>query len=411
MKILYHHRVGSRDGQAVHIDELIHAFRTLGHEVVVVAPPGFELSPIGHESRLAAWIKQSLPHAFYEILELSYNVPAYLRLNRVARLYKPDLIYERHGLFLVAGTLLGKRRSLPVFLEVNSPLARERAEFGGIVLKRLADWLEAWAWRNATRVLPVTQVLADVIGSAGVPANHTAVIPNGVNPDRFLRNYSTEVAKEAVGLCGKTVLGFTGFMRGWHGLETVVELLAQPSTPTSLHLLLIGDGPAKPLLERRITELNIMNRITFAGLVPRDDVAKLVAAFDIALLPKVVDYASPLKLFEYMALGKAIVAPDQPNIREVLTANVDAVLFDPSQPQEMANAIARLAADAASRAQIGRAAQTTIDARRFTWRANAERITALAQRPSRAPLDTHAKLDPESTAMAGAPSTGSDRRS
>jgi glycosyltransferase involved in cell wall biosynthesis len=411
LKILYHHRVGSRDGQAVHIDELIHAFRALGHEVVVVAPPGFDLSPLGHESRVFAWIKRRLPQVFSEVIEVSYNLPAYLRLRRALSRCKPDVIYERHGLFLIAGTLLGKRSGVPVFLEVNSPLARERAQFGGIALKRLAAWLEIWAWRNAARILPVTEVLANAIIAASVPASRIDVIPNGINPERFLRDFSTESAKEAAGLSGKTVLGFTGFMRSWHGLESVLEMLAQPGTHAALHLLLIGEGPARPLLERRAAQLNVNHRITFAGLVGRDDVAKLMSAFDIALLPKVVEYASPLKLFEYMALGKAIVAPDQPNIREVLTADFNAVLFDPTQAHDMANQILRLAADARWRQQLGTSARATIDARGFTWQANAERIAILALRHSRLQPLQQLAPDPEGTVIAGRSSTGSDRRS
>ncbi len=411
MKILYHHRVGSRDGQAVHIDELVHAFRSLGHDVVVVAPPGFELSPIGHESRVAAWIKQRLPRVFFEALEASYNVPAYLRLRRALRELKPDFIYERHGLFLIAGTLLGKHHSIPVFLEVNSPLAHERAQFGGLTLARVANWLETWAWRNATHVLPVTKVLAEMIHAVGVPASRISVVANGVDPGRFPRDYGAEHAKAAIGLAGRTVLGFTGFMRSWHGLETVVEMLSQPEAPASLHLLLVGDGPAKPLLEQRAAELQVTNRVTFAGLVDRDRVASYVAAFDIALVPKVVAYASPLKLFEYMALEKAIVAPDQPNIREVLTPNVDAVLFDPSQPIEMARAVIRLAGDSRSRERLGKAARATIDARKFTWCANAERILGLAVQRSNASAEQQAGLHAEKTAIAGARSRGPGRRS
>jgi glycosyltransferase involved in cell wall biosynthesis len=411
LKILYHHRVGSRDGQAVHIDELIHAFRSLGHEVVVVAPPGFERSPLGHESRVVAWIKQRLPQAFYELIELSYNVPAYLRLRRALRQCRADLIYERHALFLVAGTLLGRRKRVPAFLEVNSPLADERAQFGGLALKRLAHWLEIWAWRRAGRVLPVTQVLAETIRAAGVPPDRISVLPNGIDPERFLRDYSSTLAKDAVGLSGKTVLGFTGFMRSWHGLETIIEVLGRSTTPTSLHLLLIGDGPARPLLEQRAAQLNVMDRVTFAGLVKRDDIAQLMAAFDIALVPKAVEYASPLKLFEYMALGKAIVAPDQPNIREVLTPNVNAVLFEPEQANDMASAILRLANDVGYRDRLGKAARAAIDARGFTWAANAERIVALAQQHRRTRPVAEPVSGSEGTAIAGRPSTGHDRRS
>ncbi|HYC12815.1 MAG TPA: glycosyltransferase, partial [Stellaceae bacterium] len=166
MRILYHHRVGSRDGQAVHIDELIHAFRSLGHEVVVVGPPGFERSAIGEGSPIAASIKRHLPKLAFELAELAYNFPTYFRLRRAMRRARPDLIYERYGLFLVAGSLLSKQTGIPIFLEVNSPLSRERGEFGGLTLGSLAGRLERWTWRSARRVLPVTGVLAELVRAA-----------------------------------------------------------------------------------------------------------------------------------------------------------------------------------------------------------------------------------------------------
>lgn len=378
MRILYHHRVGSRDGQAVHIDELVHALRSLGHEVVVVAPPGFDRSAIGEGSVLAASIKRHLPKFVYELGEIAYNLPAYLRLRRAVRRSKPDLIYERYGLFLIAGTLLSKRTRIPLFLEVNSPLAQEREEFGGLALRSLAQRLERWTWSRASRVLPVTGVLAQMLRSAGVSAERIAVIPNGIDPDRFPRNGDSEAAKAAIGLSGKIVLGFTGFIRSWHGLDSVIRFLAQSETPPLLHLLILGDGPARADLERLASELKVRQRITFAGLVARDDVAKFVATFDIALQPRAVDYASPLKLFEYMALSKAIIAPDQPNIREILTHEVSALLFERDAPAAMAAAIVRLAGDSELRDRLGNAARDIIFERHLTWKSNAQTISALA---------------------------------
>jgi glycosyltransferase involved in cell wall biosynthesis len=92
-----------------------------------------------------------------------------------------------------------------------------------------------------------------------------------------------------------------------------------------------------------------------------------------------VEYASPLKLFEYMALGKAIVAPDQPNIREVLEADVSGLLFDPAEPASMTAAIARLTRDEGLRARLGAGARNAIEERGYTWKANARRVSALAQ--------------------------------
>src|SRR5476649_2672865 len=124
----------------------------------------------------------------------------------------------------------------------------------------------------------------------------------------------------------------------------------------------------------------IAARVTFTGVVQRDDVARHVAAFDIALQPAVVAYASPLKLFEYLALGKAIVAPAQANIAEILTDEDNALLFDPLDPNGLPAALDRLCADAALRQRLAGKARATIVEQGLTWDANAQRAVDLFAR-------------------------------
>jgi glycosyltransferase involved in cell wall biosynthesis len=380
MNILYHHRIRSKDGQAVHLEELIAALRSLGAKITLSGPESFSRAEFGHDPKLLGKIKQMMPQGLYELIELLYNIPVYQRLARAFRTVRPDFVYERYNLHLLAGIWLKRRHGVPLLLEVNAPLAAERAEHDGLAFPRLAERLEAWTWRNADYVLPVTQVLADMVHKAGVPRERIVVIPNGVNLDRFGNQKSASDAKAELGLGGKTVLGFSGFMRDWHGLDQIVDWLADPATPTDIHLLLIGEGPALPNLQAQAARLGVTSRITFAGLAGRDRIAAMTAAFDIALQPKSVDYASPLKLFEYMVSAKAIVAPDQPNIREVLEDNVSAILFDPARPATLVDALGRLARDAALRAELGAGARRAIDERGFTWRHNAERVLALGAR-------------------------------
>jgi len=132
-------------------------------------------------------------------------------------------------------------------------------------------------------------------------------------------------------------------------------------------------------------ELGVTDRVTFSGLVPHAQVPAAVAGFDIALQPRVVDYASPLKIFDYMAAGRAIVAPDQPNIREVLTHERTALLFDPDRPGALWAAIARLLAAPDLRQRLGAAARAELEARDYTWRGNATRIVAWASEGRKEP--------------------------
>jgi glycosyltransferase involved in cell wall biosynthesis len=304
---------------------------------------------------------------------LLYNVPAWWRLRAAFRRFQPELIYERYNLYYLAGTWLARSHGTKLFLEVNAPLAEERAKFGQLRLRWLARALERYVWCSATKVLAVTGVLRQAIAAAGVPADRIAVVPNGIDPAQFSGLPAREAGE------GPVVLGFVGFVRDWHGLDAVIAAISEERDGPDLCLLVVGDGPARAALERQAAALGLGDRVTFTGLQPREAIPALVAGFDIALQPLVVSYASPLKIFEYMAAGRAIVAPDQPNIREVLRDGETAVLFDPPQPGAMWRAIRSLSDDAALRRRLGEAARAEIARRDLTWRGNAARVVAWAK--------------------------------
>jgi glycosyltransferase involved in cell wall biosynthesis len=224
----------------------------------------------------------------------------------------------------------------------------------------------------------VTQVLAQEVVAAGVPPTRVEVIANGVDPCRFTPLERDE-AKRKLKLEGRLVLGFTGFVREWHRAEQLLDLLSGPTVPSNAHFLLVGDGPVRAALEEKATQLGVRDRLSITGVVSRERVPEYIAAFDVALQPHVVSYASPLKLFEYMASGRAIVAPDTPNIREILTHEFDGLLFDQAMQGAFAAAVLRLACDADLRARLETNARRTIRDRRLTWRDNALRVAGLAE--------------------------------
>jgi len=379
LKVLYSHRILSKDGQGLHVDAIVAALRAAGHEVRVVGPPAYDGAALGDESRLLNTLRRWLPATLMELAEIAYSVPAYRRLARAAAEFRPDVIYERYNLFHLAGALLARRRKLPLLVEVNSPLAQERARFGNLRLRRLARWAEAFVWRTAARVLPVTEVLAEHVAAAGVPRERIVVVPNGVDPEEFPLDRPAPATADAK---DELVLGFVGFVRPWHGVDAVVRGIAAWRGKPRLSLVVVGEGDARPQLEQLAAELGVADRVRFTGLADRSAVPGLVAGFDIALQPAAVPYASPLKVLEYMAAGRAVVAPDQPNLRELLADGRTALLFDPgAQPPGAAmwRAVARLVADPALRARLGAAAQAEIVARDLTWPGNARRIVALAQ--------------------------------
>lgn len=378
MKILYHHRTLSRDGQSVHIDELVRAVRALGHEVRVVGPAQHARASFGSGSGMIALLKKYIPGSLYELIELAYNLPAFWRLAMAARAMKPDVLYERYSLFLLAGLWVRRLFGIPMLLEVNAPLAAERRRFDNLRLAGLADMVEAWVWQGADRVLPVTGVLAEHLLTKEVSANRIVVVPNGVGPEFLAPPPATKAAQAALGIDANVVLGFVGFMRPWHGLDRVIDFIADAGPAAGLHLLLIGDGPARDDLVRQATTRGVADRVTFTGVIDRANIIAHIAAFDIALQPDVVSYASPLKLFEYMALGRAIIAPNTANIREVITDGENAVLFEPEQTDTFQHALSQLCHDGDLRQRLGQAARDTVVSRGFTWARNAARVETMA---------------------------------
>jgi len=373
LNILYHHRTRSRDGQSVHIDEMIGALREAGHSVELVEPRRVDALQTSRG-------KSVLPKFVYELLEFGYSGIEFLKLARAILRNRPDAIYERANIYMLSGVVAARTFSLPLLLEVNAPLAEEREKFGGIAIRWLACWTEKAAWRGADCVLPVTNVLAGYIEHAGVARDRIVVTSNGVDLNQFGAQTKGDVAKLPFTSTGGPILGFVGYIRDWHGLPQIVNLLATDPMLSSTRLVVVGDGPGRAALENRAKELGVSDRIHVTGIVARDRVASYIRTFDIALQPEVTAYASPLKLFEYMAEGCAIIAPDAENIREVLSNEVDGILFEPENSAALAAAVRRLAGDKKLCEQLGAAAAANITTNNITWKRNAERVVSIIRR-------------------------------
>ena len=378
MRILFHHRIASRDGQSVHLEELMAALQRLGHEIILVGPAAFAETDFGGSNSAVDRIKKLIPAWLYEPLEIAYNLKAYSRLRAAVRKHRPDIIYERFSLYLFAGVWVHRRTGLPLVLEVNSPLFEERARNDGLRLHRIGRWAQTYIWRNADHLFPVTGVLAKTIAAYGVPPARITVIPNGVDPARFHADRDAGVTQGA-GAKPQITLGFTGFIRDWNAVHRLIDFAAAHRDAYDIKVLVVGDGPARAFLEEHARQRGIPDRLTITGIVGRDAVTKYVTSFDIAVLPDVTPYSSPLKLFEYMQLGSAIVGPDMENIREILTDGQDALLFAPDVANSLEAALLRLCADSALRARLGAAAQETILRKSLTWAGSAERVVAVAQ--------------------------------
>jgi glycosyltransferase involved in cell wall biosynthesis len=380
VKILYHHRTRAEDAQGIHIREIVRGMRELGHEVRVVALAGEgEGTATGGKVDVGGKGSGERSPFVYEVMTLAYNLYGFLMLARAILTFRPAMIYERYSLNTFCGILASKLFRIPLVLEVNAPLSYEQKKYGRIALPKLATFLERWICSRATATIVVSGVLKEMLASIGVPLDQMVVVPNGIDPDVFHPGVSGDAVRQRYGIEEKIVLGFTGWFKKWHGLGMLLELFDEEKWGReNVHLLLVGDGPARKELEAQIARLGIDGHVTITGPVPREEMARHVAAFDISLQPDVTEYASPMKIFEYMGLGKCIVAPEQPNITEILDNGTTAMLFRPGDKEDLRKILWRAIGGKETRESLGRNAREAVFNRGFLWKENARKAVALA---------------------------------
>lgn len=374
--IVYHHRTQGVDAQGIHVAEMCRAFEALGFAVVKVAIHAEERPGSVQRPGLLGRVVARLPRLAYELLEIGYNACGAVRLWRTVRRHRPVFIYERYSLFNCCGVLVSRLTGTPLALEINSPLAWERKQFGGLRLARLAQAAETWIVRQAGLCIAVTAVLRDILVRHGARPDTIAVMHNGVHLKDF-EPFQPSPAREASPL----TLGFVGWFREWHGLGEMIAALDDHGLfAAGVRLVLVGDGPARPQLDGLIHRRGLTDAVTITGPVDRQSIIGRLADLDIALQPAATSYASPMKLIEYLAAGKAVVAPDQANIRELLTHGENGLLFPPGDWAALAARVRELMDHPALLGRLGENARRTIAAHDLTWSGNAARVAALMRR-------------------------------
>ncbi|GAB4158425.1 MAG: glycosyltransferase family 4 protein [Planctomycetota bacterium] len=379
LRILYHHRIRADDGQAVHVRELIQALRESGHEVLecaLVRKSGD--AEAGRPSGAGFWKRLALPRTATEVLEILYDARGRRMLRHAARASRPDFVYERHALHCRSGLEIARELGVPFLLEVNSPMSDEMSSLGLLRFGRRARKVERQVLVGADRVLAVTGVLARRLAALGADPARTIVVPNAAVPARYGTAARAEARRKRASLAlprRAFLLGFVGYAREWHRLDLVLEAMKRPSLDR-VHLAIAGEGPALPGLACMAREAGLASRVHRLGTVPRDDLPAWVFAFDAALIAGINPYASPLKLFDAMAAGRAVVAPDQENLREILIDGENALLFEPGNVGSLAESLERLLSDPGLAPAIGERGRETLVSRNLTWAGNAERVIA-----------------------------------
>lgn len=379
MKIIYHHRTEADGAEGIHIREMIGAFRQNGNEVELCSiTDRSERYRTGNSGNKPMVLKSRIPSFIYEFCEVGYNVVGTAILMAGIAKKRPDFLYERYSLFNLSAGIAGRIMRIPIVLEVNAPLALERSTQPDekLVFRKVGGWFEGEAFRMASGIVAVSSPLRDYIVSLGIPSRKILVLPNGVDDSRFKPKERNRKWVERYGIpSGKTIIGFSGIFRSWHGIEALIEAFATISRQSgNVHLLLVGDGPMRQTIEEHLSAAGLGGMSTITGRIPHMEMPDVTSLMDIAVSPRATFYASPMKIIEYMALGIAVVAPDTGNIRDIITDGSDGILFDTGSPDGLVSAIMMLLKNDSLREGISRNARATVETR-LNWRSNARAVT------------------------------------
>jgi glycosyltransferase involved in cell wall biosynthesis len=293
-------------------------------------------------------------------------------------------VYQRYSMNNFAGIRLSRRHRIPFVLEYNGSEVWVSRHWGRpLKYEALAERIERLNAAAADLIVVVSQPLADELAERGIERHKILVNPNGVDTDRYRPEIDGRSIRARYALDGSLVVGFIGTFGPWHGAEILARAFVAlrdraPSLLASVRLLLIGDGATMPLVREILAAGGASGATAFTGLVPQEDGPEHLAACDILVSPHVPNpdgtpfFGSPTKLFEYMAMGKGIVASRLDQIGEVLAHEHTAWLVKPDDVNDLAAGLRRLIADPELRERLGSEARRTALAS-YTWRAHTQR--------------------------------------
>lgn len=327
-------------GPRTHVLGVMNAFRWLGWEVrPYIVGDRVPLKWVAGEATERAMRQSLLKRIAADLVRLGLGaVHGPLALREVGQV---DWMYERYGAFQALGWWF-QRKGIPWILETNAILYREATQDRSTVaLSDLLRKAERWSYRQCDVLVCISQELADlIVQDIGVPRHKIVVMPNGVDTEHL----DPSIACPVRFFEGPT-LGFVGQLQSWQRLDLLLEAIAHLHKESIFYkLVVVGDGVMRETWEMRAASLGLAQHVRFVGRVPWEEIPNYIAGFDLGYAGAVplsagLMYLSPLKLYEYAAMGKPIVAADHADARKLMADGAKVYLFEPGNREGLIRAL------------------------------------------------------------------------
>jgi len=367
------------NGHSIHVQMLARALGRLGHEVRIFTPrfSDFQAKEDGFTISYVPFL--AIPKLRTVSMVLTYFT--YLLFRSVAD--RPDVFYSRQCFCSGATRLVARLLRRPFFYEVNGLWTEEMIALSEPAWKiRMVQNIERLNVRKAQGVIAVTNGLAEeLVEKYQADPERLTVVPNGVDNSVFQKAQSSDVLRLFALSASARYIGYIGSLSPWQGLDTLISALPEVvSEQPSVVLLIVGAGPLKNELEKTVDAVKLADHVRFLGPVAHTLIPGIIKLCEFCLVPKSAKGIgkhgySPLKVFEYLAAGKPVIASDVPDINSIVRASNCGLLFKADDPDDLVLKMKMLLNDREKAELLGRNAGKA--AEKFDWSAIAARIVSV----------------------------------
>jgi glycosyltransferase involved in cell wall biosynthesis len=359
---------------------LVEAFVNLGHKTIFASGGPMNL-PSETEFHLIEYLK--LLRNFPEVLNFPYNETSLKQMMKIVEKSNPDFFYLHHHDFHYAGAKLKEKTGLPFILHFDSIEYWVKKNWGKLYFGNLLKWCEQIEVAQADAIIVISEVLKQqACEFYSIPPEKVFVSPNGVNVNTFRPDIDSTEIKQKYGLEGKYVIGYSGSFNEYHGIDLLAQAAKSLLTeiPNS-RILMVGDGALRDKVEDILSKDGIQDKVIITGLIPLNQVPFHLAACDVLVSPIKHNhndefFGSPIKNFEYKAMGKPIVATDLGQLKTLFQEKHNALILEHNSYESIIDRILELYRnpDLAQRIAL-QARQDAVE--KHSWERNVEKVIDL----------------------------------
>jgi glycosyltransferase involved in cell wall biosynthesis len=360
------------------IEGIVNCWRQSGHKVDVICGGDFSQAEGAYQAGTAnaqspqKWYRElkilsPLKNSISEKRDIDNDKLMQARLELMTSQNKPDIIWERNSRLHCAGLEVARKIGVSYVLEWRDHLI----PYSISLYHHKAVRMEKYKNQQADYIVVESQKLKEDLAKEGIDKQKILIAHNAVNPQTFrIDTAASREYRKTLGISDDEILvGYLGSYSHYHDMTRLVlaaDILSRQSQ-AKIRVLMVGKGRDYEKLHKLATNLQLLgSTLIMKPWVPKEAVPRVLSALDIAVLAGSTDIICPIKVQEYMAMERAVVLPDYPCNREVVTDGKTGILFEPKNEKALAEKLLLLAKDSQLRGRLGKAARQEI-LQRFTW--------------------------------------------